>query len=485
MTDLSFNDATALAAKIQNKEISSVELLNHYLTRVDKYNGEINAIIQTQIEHAQKRAQAADDALAKGESWGPLHGVPITVKESFDIKGLPSTWGIPEMKNNIAQEDAVACQRLQNAGAIIFGKTNVPLLLADLQSYNDIYGTTNNPWDLSRGPGGSSGGAAAAIAAGLTGLEIGTDIGGSIRNPAHFCGVFGHKSTWGILPMRGHALPGVLSPVDISVMGPLARSARDLRLVMEVVGGADELASPGWSLNLPKPQQQSLADYKIAVWADDSLAPVDQSVKDKVLAVAQLVTDAGGSTNFEARPQQDASFHFEQYQALLHSALSARQPESAFQANLARKAQLSENDNSDLANITRASTLYYRDWHQHNESRTQLRWAWHEFFKQYDVLIMPTSLSSAFKHDQSRQLGSRTLQINGVSQPYFNQIFWAGLTGVSYLPSTIVPVGLDAQGLPIGVQIVGPEMSDLNTIAFAEKAADELGGFMPPPNYRN
>ncbi|MEX2488463.1 MAG: amidase family protein, partial [Pseudomonadales bacterium] len=197
MDALAFQDATTLASMIKNKEISSSELLEHFIARMSRYNAEINAIIVTQLDKARARAKLADEALARGEDWGPLHGVPMTVKESFDIVDLPTTWGDPALKENIATADAVACQRLQDAGAVIFGKTNVPYYLSDFQSYNEIYGTTNNPFNLERGPGGSSGGAAAALAAGLTGLEMGSDIGGSIRNPAHYCGVFGHKPTWG------------------------------------------------------------------------------------------------------------------------------------------------------------------------------------------------------------------------------------------------------------------------------------------------
>ena len=307
MDELAFLDAVSLAKKIKQKEISSVEMLNHYVERMEKYNPEINAIIVTQLDKARARAQAADNALAKGEDWGPLHGLPMTVKESFDIEGLPTTWGDPVNKDNIADADAVACQRLQDAGAIIFGKTNVPIHLADFQSFNDVYGTTGNPHDLDRTPGGSSGGSAAALVSGMTGLEMGSDIGGSIRNPAHYCGVFGHKPTWGVLPMRGHAMKDVLAPSDISVIGPLARSAADLRLVMDIVGGADDLHTPGWQLNLPEPTQTSLKDYKVAVWLDDELAPVDESVKERVLKVAQLVEQAGGTVDYEARPDFSAS----------------------------------------------------------------------------------------------------------------------------------------------------------------------------------
>ncbi|MFT5803136.1 MAG: amidase [Candidatus Paceibacteria bacterium] len=485
MDELAFADATTLAAKIRDKSISSVELLEHYVQRVERYNGDINAVIVTQLDRARIRAADADAALARGESWGPLHGVPMTVKESYDIEGLPTTHGYPAHKDNIATQDAVACQRLQQAGAVIFGKTNVPIALADFQSYNDIYGTTNNPHNVTRTPGGSSGGSAAALAAGLTGLEMGSDIGGSIRNPAHYCGVFGHKPTWGILPVRGHALPGILTPSDISVIGPLARSAEDLALVLDIVGGADDLHLPGWSLELPAPRQKSLGDYKVAVWADDSMAPVDETIKARVLQVAKLVEEAGGQVDYDVRPDFDAAASHDAFFNLLQSAMSARQSDEIFEKNLARRQELAAGDKGALAQVTQASTLYYRQWHQFNEKRTHLRWAWHEFFKQWDVLLTPMCVTSAFAHDHNPQTSQRTLTVNNEPRPYFEQTFWAGLTGVSYLPSTIVPTGLDAQQLPVGVQIVGREMGDRVTIEFARQVAALQGGFVAPAAYAN
>lgn len=483
MDELAFMDATGLALKIRDKAISSVELLEHYIARMERYNPDINSIIVTQLDSARQRAKEADAALAKGEHWGPLHGVPMTVKESFDIKGLPSTRGDPLLKDNVAQSDAVACQRLQAAGAIIFGKTNVPIHLADFQSFNEIYGTTNNPWDLTRGAGGSSGGSAATMAAAMSGLELGSDIGGSIRNPAHYNGVFGLKPTWGILPMRGHAAPGVLTPSDISVIGPLARSARDLRLVVDIVGGADEIHLPGWTLELEQPQQKSLKDFKVAVWADDTLAPVDQTVKDRVLKIAKLVEDAGGEVNYEARPEFSAEEVLHTYFNLLHSAMSARQPDEMFQQNWERRQGLEKDDTSDLAMVTVASSLFYREWHMRNEQRTHQRWQWHEFFKDYDVLLTPMCVTSAFPHDHNPKMSERKIIVNNEERPYMEQLFWAGLTCGTYLPSTIVPTGPDSQGLPIGVQVASREMGDMKTIRFAELVSDEMGGFVPPPDY--
>jgi amidase len=293
MTEPAFRSATALAAAIRAREIGSRELLEHYLKRIERHNPALNAIIVSDLHRAKQRADEADVALARGESWGPLHGLPMTVKESFDVIGLPTTWGLTELKDNIPTANALAVDRLLAAGAVIFGKTNVPVLLADSQSYNPVYGTTNNPWDTSRTPGGSSGGAAAALAAGLTGLELGSDIGGSIRNPAHYCGVFGHKPTYGIAPPRGQALRGSVAASDISVIGPLARSAEDLALALDIIARPDPVEAVGWRLDLAAPRGEALADYRIAVMLDDPNCEVDREVQDILQRLVDFLAGQG------------------------------------------------------------------------------------------------------------------------------------------------------------------------------------------------
>src|SRR5437773_6531797 len=289
MLDTPFQSASALASLIRRKKIGCAELLELYLARVEKYNPTLNAIIATDLEGARKRARAADRALARKKPWGPLHGVPMTIKESYDVVGMPTTWGVPELKDHVPPRNALAVDRLLGAGVVLFGKTNVPIYLADYQSYNAIYGTTNNPWDLSRAPGGSSGGSAAALAAGLTGFEAGSDIGSSIRNPAHYCGVFGHKPTWGIVPPRGQALPGRVAPADISVIGPMGRSADDLALGLAAMAGADEIDGAGWELRLPAPPKKSLREYRVAVMLSDDVCEVDQPVQDRLQALADFL----------------------------------------------------------------------------------------------------------------------------------------------------------------------------------------------------
>ena len=480
MTELAFASATELARKIKTREIGCVELLTYYLDRVDRFNPDLNAIIVDIRDVAMARAKAADAALAAGEDWGPLHGVPMTVKESYDIAGTPTTWGTPELKDSVAKQDALPITRLKGAGAVIFGKTNVPLMLADFQSYNDVYGTTNNPWDLTRAPGGSSGGAAASLAAGMTGLEMGSDIGGSIRNPAHFCGVFGHKPTWMLLPPRGHATRGVLSPSDISVVGPLARSAADLAAAVNICGGPDEIASRGLKLALPK-LAKAPGELKVAVWRDDAVARVDQSVVDRVDAVADALKQTGAEVDFDARPV-DAEHSHTVYQCLLQATMSARLPAQRYDEIVRRVDALDPEDTSRGAMIQRSQVARFREWTANNELRTRLRWQWHAFFERFDVLVAPIMSTSAFPHDH-RPFGDRTITVNGIDEPYFNQVFWAGLASGGYLPATVLPTGPDAGGLPIGVQLIGPEYGDLVTIGIADLLEQEGFSFTPPPAY--
>ena len=297
-----FRSAKELAAEIRRKKIGCLELLDLYLSRVEKHNPALNAIIALDVEGARRRARAADRALARKQVWGPLHGVPMTIKESYDVVGMPTTWGVPELKDNFPPRNALGVDRLLGAGVVLFGKTNVPIYLADYQSYNAIYGTTNNPWDLSRSPGGSSGGSAAALAAGLTGIEAGSDIGASIRNPAHYCGVWGHKPTWGVVCPKGHALNGNVAYPDINVVGPLARGAEDLEIAMDIMAGPDAIDGRGWTLSLPRPKKKSLRDFKVAVLLTDPNSEVDASVQQQIQRLADFLAKNKAKVSMTARP---------------------------------------------------------------------------------------------------------------------------------------------------------------------------------------
>ncbi len=474
-----FGSATAQAAALRAGKVSSIELLKAYLARVDRLNPGLNALVVDDRKAAMARARAADRAHARGESWGPLHGVPMSVKESFDLTGHPSTFGHLPRKDHVAKADALAVQRLKAAGAVVFAKSNVPLDLADFQSYNAVYGTTNNPWDHSRAAGGSSGGSAAAVAAGLSALEFGSDIGGSIRNPAAYCGVYGHKPTWCIVPKRGHSMANApTAEMDLSVVGPLARSANDLALALKVTAGPDELNARGVSYRLPAPPK-SLRGLRVAVWLDEDIAPVDDQVKARIELAARSLARAGVKLDVKARPAFDPVHAHAVYARLLHANMAARRPDYASVQE--QSESLKPADQSEYAQLLRMSTASYRDYFVANNQREQLRWAWHDFFGRHDLMLMPITATPAFKHDHSEPMPARTMQVNGKVVPYFAQLFWAGLASASFLPSTVAPVGLSDDGLPVGIQIVGPEMADRSTIWLAAQLAQLIGGYQAPP----
>jgi amidase len=483
MLDIPFRSARQLAADIKKKKIGCLELLDLYLARVEKYDGALNAVVVRDFERARTRARAADRALARRQVWGPLHGVPMTIKESYDVAGLPTTWGVPAYAKNIATKNAVAVDRLLGAGAVLFGKTNVPLYLADWQSYNAIYGTTNNPWDVARAPGGSSGGSGAALAAGLTGLEAGSDIGSSIRNPAHFCGVYGHKPSWGIVPRTGQALPWQTAAVDIDVVGPLARSADDLALALSVMAGPDEIEAAGWQLRLTPPRQKRLRDFKVALMLDAPDIAVDREVQDRLQALADFLSRQKAKVDDRARPDIDTGEAFAVYTRLLRAATSDRQSDADFEQNATIARGLAVSDQSYYARATRAAVLSHRDWLAANETRHRMRRAWAEFFTRYDLLLCPVAGTAAFPHDQKGERYARTLVVNGQRVPVTDHLFWAGYTGAFYLPSTAAPCGFTPGGLPVGVQIVGPQYGDLRCLAFARLLEREFQSFVPPPGF--
>src|SRR5579859_3967352 len=401
MLDMHFWSAKELASAVKRRKIGCLELLEHYLKRVEQHNPALNAVIATDLPAARQRARAADRALAKGSARGPLHGVPMTIKESFNVAGMPTTWGSPELRQNVPQANALAVDRFLAAGVTLFGKTNVPLMLADWQSYNEVYGTTNNPWDVALSPGGSSGGSAAALAAGLTGIEAGSDIGASIRNPAHYCGVYGHKPTYGICPPNGHALPGRVAHSDISVIGPLARSADDLAIALAVMAGPDGIDGTGYRLALPAPKQKSLRQFKVGLMLDDPNAEVDQPVKDLLQALGDFLAKKKVKVSDRARPDIDTTLCQRVYVALLRAATSGRQSDAAFAKNQEIARTLAPDDHGYYAQMTRANTMSHRDWLRVNEQRHHMRLAWAAFFREYDLLLCPTASSAAFPHDHA------------------------------------------------------------------------------------
>jgi amidase len=482
MDNRAFASATQLAAEIRDRQIGCLELLDFFVTRAERHNQALNAIIAWQVDKARQRARAADAALARGENWGPLHGLPMTVKESFNLTGLPTTFGNPVWKDNIPPANAVVVDRLEAAGAVIFGKTNVPYMLADSQSYNDIYGTTNNPWDLACGPGGSSGGEAATLAAGLSALGAGSDIAGSLRNPAYYCGIYGHKPSWGLIPTRGHGPPGIVTPTDISVVGPMARDAEDLALALGVLAGPDVLQQPAWRVELPAPRGRQLKDFRVAVWADRPDAPIDDSVATLFANAVAVVAKAGAAVDEKARPAFDAAEYHRLFMLLLRAATASRLGEADFAEQQKIAAALSPDATGPVADVARGATVAHWGWGRANEARSKLRYGWHDFFQRYDVLLAPVAATGAFPHDHNPDRGARRVIVNGQPIPHVD-ITWAGLASLCYLPATAAPIGLTARGLPVGLQIIGPEGEDPTTIEFARLLAAEIGGFVPPPGY--
>jgi amidase len=479
-----FWSAIELARELRAKKLSSRELTEFYLRRIEKYDPAINAVVVRDFERALAAADRADAALARGESLGPLHGIPMTIKEAYDVEGLPTTWGIPAFANHRASSDAAVVQSLRRAGAHFLGKTNVPIHLADFQSYNEIYGTTNNPWNPERTPGGSSGGSSAALAAGLCALESGSDIGGSIRNPAHFCGVYGHKPTYGVVPIQGHSLPGMVAAPDIAVVGPMARSAEDLALSLELMAGADAFHVRGWRLALPRPEKTSLSDYRVAVWPTDPVCPVSTPVADRVQALADRLARLGASVSDRARPPFDPLESHRIYGAMLHGQLSAGVADEAFDTMRETAQTLDPNDPSERALAFRGTVQFHRDWVRATHRRARLRQQWTAFFEDWDVLLCPQMPTTAFPHDH-REFGERRIEVDGQGLEYFRQVFWSGLVTVAYLPSTVFPTGAAADGLPIGVQAVSAEFNDYACIDFARLMAREIGGFEAPPGYED
>ena len=482
MAGLAFQSATELAGRLRSREIGCLELLDYFIGRVETLGPKVNAIIVREFEAARTRAAAADQALSRGEAVGPLHGVPMTIKESFRLKGTPTTLGFPAFADNIADGNAVVVDRLLDAGAVIFGKTNVPPGLMDGQSVNDIYGRTNNPWDLARTPGGSSGGSAAALVAGLTGLELGSDIASSIRNPAHYCGVYGHKPTWGVCPQRGHGLTDILEPTDIAVVGPMARSAADLELELSVIAGPHGPDACAWSLSLPAARQTTLKDFKVALVLDDAFAEVDEPVRRQLAALGEFLKGEGVEVAFGERPAFESKALYRLYMILLRAATSAGMSDEEFAQDLerAKGATIATRDLA-VANAYGA-TLSHRDWVRLNEARARYRRDWQAFFEGFDLLLCPVLSTAAFPHSKVPPQ-ERMLLVDNHEVPFENQLFWAGLSGMAWLPATAAPIGLTDTGLPVGVQIIGPQYGDLTCLRFARLLEQHYCAFTPPPGF--
>jgi amidase len=477
-----FSSATALLDRSRTGEVSSRELLDSYLQRIEQHNAKLNAVVTIDAADARRRADAADVPRAKTEP-GALHGLPVTIKDSFETAGLRTTCGAPIYSKHVPVANAEAVQRLEDAGTVVFGKSNVPIHAGDLQSYNVLFGVTNNPWDATRTCGGSSGGASAAVAAGLTAFELGSDIGGSIRIPAHFCGVYGHKPSYRCIPLRGHIppAPGSLSAPDMAVAGPIARSAGDLELLLGVLADTDDSAVAGWKPVLPAPRARRLRDFRVALWLDDPALPIADEVNATIREAVQALRKAGVKVDEAARPGIDLAENFDDYLRLLWPATTAQFSDKAFAR--VQEAGRGADPDSVQNRLARYSNAGHREWLRLNEKREVIRARWRAFFERYDVLLCPVGPVCAFVHDRSDDLIARTIVVNGRRRWYWEQLAWISLATLAYLPATAAPLGRSPGGLPVGMQIIGPYFEDRSCIEFAKLLADVAGGFEVPPGF--
>jgi len=478
--DLDFASAVDAAAAIRKKSISSLELTERMLARIDRYNPKLDAFVYVTKERALLEARKADETIARGEPLGVFEGVPFAIKESFAVKGEPDTWGIPELRNTKAPADSAAVERLEAGGAVLTGGTNVPLNLMDWQSYNAIYGTANNPWDLSRTPGGSSGGSAAALAAGLTYLSVGSDIGGSLRVPAMFCGVYSHKPTIDLVPTRGQ-IPGGFAGLHgfstgLAVAGPMARSARDLAAALALLGGPDGYDKKAWSWKMPPPRQRRLKDFRVGFVMDDPMARPTSEVKpvlDRAVAAlerAGVQVRAGWPSGYEL----NQAAYTDQF---LLSAFNFTQEPAEQQAG---ERKIFEKGGYAWADGALAS---YERWQKQRFKQLAYRQIWQDYFAGVDVFLMPAAFSVAFRHIHDGDMNTRSVDTPQGKRPYMDFMPWIVTPTLTGCPSTTAPIGLTATGLPVAIQVMGPFWEDATPIEFAALLADEIGGFAAPPGY--
>jgi amidase len=457
---MDYRSTRETAAALQARQVSAIELLERSIARIERFDRQINAVAVRDFERARAAAEAADAALARGDRR-PLLGVPITVKEAFNVAGLPTTWGIPGTEKVRASEDAVVVRRLKAAGAVLIGKTNLALQLADWQSDNPIYGFTRNPWDEGRTPGGSSGGSAAALAAGYVSLEFGSDLAGSLRVPAHCCGIVAHKPTHGLVPMRGFAPPGtpvlsVSADVDLAVVGPMARSAGDLALALDLTAGPDEDRAAAWRLALPAARHDALADFRVLVLDTHPQLPTSQAVRAALERMAERLAKAGCRIARASPLLPDLARLAATWGTLMEALVGADMPDAA--------------------------SISHRDWIHADRARAGFAHQWRQLFAQWDVVLCPVLPITAFAHDLG-DMAQRRILVDGKAIPYADQSAWSSVATLTGLPATAMPIGLAEDGLPVGMQIVGPYLEDRTTLGFAELVEREFGGFAAPPGF--
>ena len=438
-TDLESAGALETADLVRRGAVSALEACEAAIARIEAKNGPLNAVVVKDYDRARAAAKAVDESRTKDDAR-PLLGVPMTLKEASDVAGLPTTWGFQMFASFRPQADSPPVARLKAAGAVILGKTNVPVALADWQSVNPVYGRTVNPYDHSRTPGGSSGGAAAALASGMIPLELGSDIGGSIRFPSNFCGTWGHKPTYGIVPLKGHNVPGTDGvDVPLAVVGPMARSAADLSAALDVVAGP---VGGGWKLDLPAARHDALKDFRVLVLPGEGLPQVEDEVAVPIEALAGELEKRGAKVTRKASGLPDFASVHQDYLRLLNSVITRGTP------------QARPIDAHAYMNLL--------------DAQQNLQRQWASVFRDVDVVLAPNFSTAAFPHDDNPDWAARTLTVRGETVPYGSQLMWAGIATFPGLPATAVPLARTDAGLPTGMQVLGNLHEDRTTLAFAE-----------------
>jgi amidase len=478
--DMLLRPATEILAALDQGEVSAVELLDATCARIDALNPGLNAIVAERRDLARAAAMASDLRRARGEAL-PLDGLPMTIKDAFDVTGMPATTGAPPYRDRVPDEDAAAVSRLRAAGAVVLGKSNVSAWCMDFQATNPVYGTSNNPWDLARSPGGSSGGAAAAVATGMSALELGSDLGGSIRWPAHACGIVGLKPTFGLVSKRGHnpPPPGVPAEGDLSVAGPLARSVADAGLMLGVIIGPPRL--DGVQPRLEPPRVRDVHGLRVALWAEDPVAPVHPEVSGAVRLAARRLADAGAVVDDAARPGFTFARAYEICALMNHAIVALDLPEKIRQRIIAAAPDARPGDLDHRSLQARGAALDPAGLEALRRERDEMKTQWDTFFGRFHAVLMPPAPVPAIAHDHQPDLHQRRLDIGGSTIPYLDFLKWSSLATLCHLPAAVVPVTRSAAGLPLGVQIVGPEAQDRTLLAVAS-LLEELGcRYVPPP----
>jgi amidase len=466
---------------LRSKAISAAELLELHVERIERLNGRLNAVVVKDYERARKAAAAADAARARGEDRALL-GLPLTIKDAIDVEGLPTACGVPERAQTVPERDARIVASVRAAGAVIMGKTNVPANAADWQTENLLFGRTGNPWNLDRVPGGSSGGAAAAVAAGLVPLEFGSDIGGSIRYPAAWCGVYGHRPSVGVIPDSGH-FPGSPLPnptLKLNTLGPIARTAEDLALGFEVVAGPDIGEEVGWRLELPAARHTRLSEFRVGIFPGADWRPVDPQIAAAIETLAGALR-AAGATVAEAQPEGfgDGRDHNEVFVSIAAAIQGSRLPTEERKARIASLNAAADPFGPIRAHHLEATAAEYMALHGRRE---QYRACWRSFFQGWDVLLAPIVIVPAPPHS-TLPSDERVAEFDGKTVSFRVQSAYSGLSILSGIPGTAIPIGLSADGLPISIQVLGPYLEDRTTLEFARLVAAEIGGYQRPPGY--